>query len=210
MLFRKPALLALHFPLPFGRVMSSSAQSLNAAGLFPKQSKALEERQPEGSEVQIINALKELYSCKPQSDTYNVYTQDAQFHDPIGRANGLDSIKAQFNGLAQIFSRATIHNMRLLKNPGNVSPHTMLIDQDVEYHLKQNSEDGHGIKTVNSLLTIERNPEGFITKHTEEWDHEKTSSAEDGTWFGKLNDARKKLTASLVDKMAAKECKSEL
>jgi hypothetical protein len=35
---------------------------------------------------------------KPVSASYARYAPDATFHDPIGIANGLESVKAQFNG----------------------------------------------------------------------------------------------------------------
>lgn len=34
-----------------------------------------------------------------------MYTSDATFHDPIGIADGVESIKAQFNGLAKVRKR---------------------------------------------------------------------------------------------------------
>jgi hypothetical protein len=35
---------------------------------------------------------------QPTSAVYARYSPDAQFHDPIGLAKGLDAVKAQFNG----------------------------------------------------------------------------------------------------------------
>lgn len=34
--------------------------------------------------------------------TYEIYTTDAVFHDPVGIAVGVDKIRHQFNGLAQV------------------------------------------------------------------------------------------------------------
>ena len=95
--------------------------------------------------------------------------------------------------------------MRLLENPPGLPTSTLLIDQDVEYHLQQSSAPDSGIKTVNSLLTIERDERGLITSHTEEWDHAKTSSQEDGGFLAAMNEQRKKLTASIVDILVDKE-----
>lgn len=44
--------------------MSNSSQ-FNAAGLSPSASKALGERQPQGNDDRILQAMKELYSCNP-------------------------------------------------------------------------------------------------------------------------------------------------
>lgn len=38
----------------------------------------------------------------PMQSTYSAYTNNAVFHDPIGVAEGIDSIRAQFNGLAKV------------------------------------------------------------------------------------------------------------
>lgn len=87
---------------------------------------------------------------------------------------------------------------------------TLLVDQVVEYHFREN---GDGTKTLQSLCTLEVDSAGKVTKHTEEWNHQKTASAEDGGFFGMLNEQRKKLTAAVVDKLVSKEVpqkKSEL
>jgi hypothetical protein len=92
----------------------------NASGLLPDQTRALPQRRVDhdGPEARIIRSLRELYSCKaqdvrlpvrfpPTSDpdssfaqrSYEIYTHDAVFHDPIGIARGVDSIRAQFDAL---------------------------------------------------------------------------------------------------------------
>ena len=67
----------------------------------------------------------QLYTCKPTEvrvgfyawsygvrslnhlyDTYNVYVETAVFHDPVGLAKGLGSIRAQFNGLVKVCPHA--------------------------------------------------------------------------------------------------------
>ena len=45
-------------------------------------------------------------------------------------------------------------------------------------------------KTINSLLTLERNQDGLITCHTEEWNHDRETDSSDG-FMGKLNEIRK-------------------
>lgn len=52
-------------------------------------------------------------------------------------------------------------------------------------------------KTVNSLLTVETNASHQITRHTEEWDHKRETTSEDG-FLGMLNEQRKKLTANVT------------
>ncbi|KAH8119776.1 hypothetical protein DFH11DRAFT_1685279 [Phellopilus nigrolimitatus] len=181
--------------------MSSSSHP-NASGLTPQRSKALSERQASQSEEKIIAAIKELYSCKPQESTYEVYAKDAVFQDPVGIAEGVDSIAAQFNALAKMFPRADFPKFRVLENPGGLPPHTILIDQDVAYYRDPSS--GSPTKTLNSLLTIHTDADYKITRHVEEWDHQRDSVKEDG-FFGTLNEQRKKTTAALVDKLVSKD-----
>ncbi|KAI1794050.1 hypothetical protein LXA43DRAFT_1121069 [Ganoderma leucocontextum] len=159
----------------------------NASGLTPNESKNLKERSVEPHEQPIIQGIKELYTCKPSNSTYEIYTTDAVFHDPIGIAQGVDKIRHQFNGLAQ--------------NPPSVPKSTILIDQDVDYYWKP---QGSPIKRINSLLTIETDEQHKVVRHTEEWDHRKETTREDG-FFGLLNEYRKKLTADVTSLFTSKE-----
>ncbi|KAF5312748.1 hypothetical protein D9619_002590 [Psilocybe cf. subviscida] len=189
------------------RTMSSNTKAdnsseLNAAGLRPEESKALAERSMQPHEGPIVQAIKEMYSCKPTNTTFDIYAPNAVFHDPIGIAEGVGSIRNQFVGLAKIFDRADIPKFRILQNPSTVPPHTILIDQDVAYFRKDSNNTP--TKTVNSLLTIKLDPASVesnnpkILSHNEEWDHKKTTSSEDG-FFGMLNEGRKKMAAGLTD-----------
>ncbi|KII93629.1 hypothetical protein PLICRDRAFT_399373 [Plicaturopsis crispa FD-325 SS-3] len=175
----------------------------NASGLTPEVSRALEERteklQPH--EERIVRAIKEMYGCKPQADTFDVYTTDGVFHDPVGYAQGAASVRAQFVGLAKLFPRADLPKFRVLANPLGVPDSTILIDQDVAYY--RNAESKEPTKTVNSLLTLETDGAHLVTRHTEEWDHNKQTLSEDG-FFGMLNEARKKTTAGLTDMFVGK------
>jgi hypothetical protein len=100
---------------------TASNEKLNASGLTPDQTRALPERSvdPDGPEARIIRSLRELYSCKAQKvrlgrphlrpvseqvsqRSYEIYTHDAVFHDPIGIARGIDSIHAQFDALPKV------------------------------------------------------------------------------------------------------------
>ncbi|KDR85737.1 hypothetical protein GALMADRAFT_234798 [Galerina marginata CBS 339.88] len=175
---------------------STTNASLNSAGLEPERSKALEERQAQQHEQPIIKAIKELYSCKPKDTTFDIYAKDAVFHDPIGIANGVGSIRSQFFGLAKIFSRSDIPKFRILQNPSTVAPNTILIDQDVAYFLDAKSSSP--TKVVNSLLTLKFDDTNKVVSHNEEWDHKKTTTNEDG-FLGLVNEKRKKLTAGITD-----------
>ncbi|KZP28852.1 hypothetical protein FIBSPDRAFT_728417 [Athelia psychrophila] len=181
--------------------MSSNA---NASGLTPEQSKALKERAAEPGEQKIIAAVKELYECKAQESTFSIYADSAVFHDPIGIAQGKGSIRAQFMGLAKIFEKADIPKFRILENPPNLDKSTILIDQDVVYYRKAASDP---TKTVNSLLTIKTDSSHLVTSHTEEWNHSKETTADDG-FFGLLNEQRKKITAGVTDMFVGKEPKN--
>jgi hypothetical protein len=47
-------------------------------------------------------------------------------------------------------------------------------------------------------LTIKTNDEQFVTSHTEEWNHSKETTSDDG-FIGMLNEQRKKVTARITD-----------
>ncbi|EPT03816.1 hypothetical protein FOMPIDRAFT_1046299 [Fomitopsis schrenkii] len=173
----------------------------NASGLPPNDTKSLKERNTEPHEEKILQGIKELYSCKPSEETYKIYTEDAVFHDPIGIAEGLRSIRAQFNGLVKVFPRADVKSFRLLQNPPSVPKSIILVDQDVAYYRDPN---GSPTKTVNSLLTLQTNEQHLVTRHTEEWDHERETSREDG-FFGMLNEQRKRATAGITGLFVSQE-----
>ncbi|KAI0345243.1 hypothetical protein BDW22DRAFT_1426926 [Trametopsis cervina] len=181
---------------------SSDPEALNASGLTPVQSKALKERSVEPHETKIIEAVKELYTSSPKESTYSVYAQNAVFHDPVGIAEGIGAIREQFNGLAKLFPRADIPRFKVLENPSSLPKSTILIDQDVSYYRDPNATSP--TKTVNSLLTIETDGSQKITRHTEEWDHQRETTSEDG-FLGMLNEQRKKWTASLTGAFISQE-----
>ncbi|EPQ60285.1 hypothetical protein GLOTRDRAFT_30198 [Gloeophyllum trabeum ATCC 11539] len=181
---------------------SSDPNAKNAAGLTPTESRSLSERQPEEHEKPILQAIRELYTSNPKESTYHVYAPDAIFHDPVGIAKGADAIRAQFNGLVKIFPRADIGKFRVLENPKTVPKSTILVDQDVSYF--RDPKASGPTKTVNSLLTLHTNSSHQITEHHEEWDHKRETDASDG-FLGYINEARKKLTASVTDMFVGKE-----
>lgn len=59
-------------------------------------------------------------------------------------------------------------------------------------------------QTVNSLLTIETNSAHQVVRHTEEWDHKRETTKEDG-FFGMLNEYRKKFTANTTGAFLSKK-----
>ncbi|PIL31476.1 hypothetical protein GSI_06178 [Ganoderma sinense ZZ0214-1] len=179
----------------------SDPNAKNASGLTPNESKSLKERNVEPHEQLIIAGVRELYSCKPTNSTYEIYATDAVFHDPVGIAQGVDKIRHQFNGLAQLFPRADIPAFRVLENPSSVPTSTILIDQEVDYY---RNPQGSPIKRINSLLTIETNEQHKVVRHTEEWDHRKETTREDGFW-GMLNEYRKKITADVTSLLTSRE-----
>lgn len=88
--------------------------------------------------------------------SYEIYTPEAVFHDPVGIAEGIKAVREQFNGLAkvcyalriirlgltrfaQLFPRADIPKFRLLENPSFVPKSKILIDQDVAYYRDPNA-----------------------------------------------------------------------
>ncbi|KAH9809346.1 hypothetical protein DFH28DRAFT_1035906, partial [Melampsora americana] len=181
----------------YSNIMTKS--ELNATGLTSDESKKLKIRNQREDESIIIRCLKDLYTCHPSESAYEMYSENATFHDPVSIATPLSSIKSQFNGMPKVFSSATIDKFEVLESPSTLPnppgpDQFTIINQDVTYFRK-----GEKFKTVNSLLTLERDPDGKVIKHTEEWSHEKQSDANDGI-FGTLNEWRKKLTANVIDK----------
>jgi len=175
---------------------TSNPDAPNASGLSSTETKSLSSRGAQPHEQKIIQSIKELYTCQSKESTYSVYTKDATFHDPVGIAQDLESIKAQFNGLVKLFPRADLPSFRILENPPSVPKTTILIDQDVAYYRDPNSSSP--TKVVNSLLTIETNSSHQVTRHTEEWDHKRETTGQDG-FIGMLNEQRKKITAGLTN-----------
>ncbi|KAI0828995.1 hypothetical protein BC628DRAFT_1361689 [Trametes gibbosa] len=180
----------------------SDPNAPNASGLPANETKNLKERSPEAHEEKILQAVKELYSSKPTNGTYEIYTPDAVFHDPIGIAEGVKAIREQFNGLAKLFPRADIPSFRLLENPPSVPKSKILIDQDVSYYRDPSASSP--TKTVNSLLTLETNAQHQVTRHTEEWGHHRETTGEDG-FLGMLNENRKKFTANFTGLFVSEE-----
>lgn len=58
------------------------------------------------SDQAIINEVLSLYQLKPTNESYAHYAQNAVFHDPVSIAEGLDSIKSQFNGMPKVFEKS--------------------------------------------------------------------------------------------------------
>lgn len=73
--------------------------------------------------------------------------------------------REQFNGLAKIFGKATIDKHNLLTNPPSLPSSTLLVDQDVTYYRDASKSP---TKTMNSLLTVERDSNGKVVRLQEE------------------------------------------
>ncbi|WVQ67423.1 uncharacterized protein L199_005619 [Kwoniella botswanensis] len=150
------------------------------------------ERQPSSEEQALVDDVLQLYQLNPISSAYARYDTKAQFHDPIGLAKGLEAIKAQFNGMPKIFSSSETKGLKFLDNP-EVKPPSVQISLSQLYKMKPAGE-----KLVNSLVTFHVDPSSnLITRHDEEWDAKPNTTGEDG-FFGKINELRKKFTASAV------------
>jgi len=127
----KPPLHHLYVPKETVVVSTTTyTEKPNASGLTPDQTRALPERtiDPDGPETRIIRSLRELYSCKAQDRSYEIYAHDAVFHNPLGIARGKDSIRAQFDALPKLFPRSDIQQLRVLENPpGTSATYSLLI-----------------------------------------------------------------------------------
>lgn len=54
------------------------------------------------------------------------------------------------------------------------------------------------IQTINSLLTIRTDSDEVVTSHTEEWNHDRKTTSDDG-FLRVLNEQRRKATAGIAD-----------
>ena len=193
--------------------MTGKDGKVNATGLTAQESRALPTRQVEDeAESKIIQGIKELYLCKPKESTYEIYADNAVFHDPVSIAEGLPRIRAQFNALPKLFPRSTIDKFDVLESPKTLSPSTksIVINQDVTYYRSEKTDE-KPFKTMNSLVTLIRDNQGKVIKHTEEWNHDNLVDSSNSGFLGTLNEARKKAFAALsmpfVDQTAPEDRK---
>ncbi|KAK4686467.1 hypothetical protein P7C73_g3655, partial [Tremellales sp. Uapishka_1] len=152
------------------------------------------EKKPSASEKALIDDICQLYQLKPVTSAYAHYDQKATFHDPVSIAEGLESIKAQFNGMPSIFSSSVTKALKVLDNP-EVKPPSVQFSLSQDYTFK-----GIGTqKLVDSLITLHVDPStNLITLHEEQWDGKENSTGEGG-FFGKLNELRKKSMAGMIN-----------
>lgn len=76
-------------------------------------------------------------------------------------------------------------------------PPSFLRQRNADTRVRTDYRNDKPFKTVNSLLTLERDSSGKVVKHTEEWDHKRQTDSSDGL-LGSLNEWRKKATADAV------------
>ncbi|CEH19304.1 hypothetical protein CBOM_06351 [Ceraceosorus bombacis] len=176
-----------------------SSEKPNASGLKAELSRSLPTRSPTEDEKPVLQALRDLYSCDPRSSSYAQYSESATFHDPVSIASGLPKIRAQFNALVALFPRSSIDKFNVLDTSAasiTVKRGLLLVDQDVTYY-RSKEHGAEPFKTMNSLLTIERDAQGRITRHTEEWNHNAVTDSDNSGFGGVLNEARKKAFAAI-------------
>lgn len=155
--------------------------------------KSLPTRQPSASEQEVIDEVLSLYQAKPTEKSYSHYAENAVFHDPVSIAQGLPSIKSQFNGMPKAFSVSDTQSWRVLDSPSH--PNSILLDLTQHYKFKAGGME----KTLNSLIELKMNTAtGLIEHHEEEWDHKPNKDGDDG-FLGKMNEWRKKVDAKMVE-----------
>lgn len=169
--------------------------NINASGLTLEESRKLSVIQPSKEDEPILEAIKELYSCKPKESTYNIFAENATFHDPLSIAQGIARIRVQYNGLVKLFPRARVDKFVLLESPKTLT-NSLLINQYVTYWRSENTSD-EPFKKMNSLLTVIKDNNGKVLRLTEEWNHDKVSDSNNAGFLGLLNEGRKKAFAAL-------------
>lgn len=177
------------------QVEKMSSNNINASGLTPEESRKLPVIQPSKEDEPIMEAIKTLYSCKPRESTYDIFAENATFHDPLSIAEGIARIRVQYNGLVKLFPRAEVNRFDLLESPKSLT-NGLLINQDVTYWRSENTND-EPFKKMNSLLTVIKDNNGKVLRLTEEWNHDKVSDSNNAGFFGVLNEGRKKAFAAL-------------
>ena len=100
--------------------------------------------------------------------------------------------------MPKLFFSSTTEECKVLSKEG-VQNNDILLDLTQKYKFKI----GGGEKTVRSLVTLHREG-GKIVLHEEEWNHEPNKYSEDG-FMGKLQEARKRVGAVLVDKFVSSD-----
>ena len=156
-------------------------------------------RTPTASERQLIDDILLLYQLKPSEQAYSHYAPTAVFHDPVSIAKGLDSVKSQFNGMPKLFAQSTTQKCDVLVDaPPNALALSLIQHYVFKSPIPFKSKGAE--KTVNSKVTLHFNSEGKIEKHDEEWDHQTNKSAGEDGFLGKVQEARKKADAKLVEK----------
>ncbi len=155
-------------------------------------------REPTTAEKRTIDDILLLYQLQPTEKSYAHYTPTAVFHDPVSIAEGLDSIKSQFNGMPKVFAESITKKCDVLADS---PPNALALNLTQHYVFKSPIpfKSKGTEKTVNSKVTLHFDQAGLITRHDEEWDHQENKSEDDG-FMGKLMEARKKTDAKLVEK----------
>ena len=148
----------------------------------------------------MIDDILSLYQLKPTEAAYRHYTPNAVFHDPISIAQGLDSIRSQFNAMPKGFAESITQKCDLLADSPPNAPAWNLTQRYVLKSAIPFKSKGTE-KTVNSKVTFRLNEEGLIERHDEEWDHETNKTAGEDGWLGKMQEVRKKMDAKVVEKM---------
>ncbi|KAI4193249.1 MAG: hypothetical protein LQ348_002917 [Seirophora lacunosa] len=154
-------------------------------------------RTPSPSEQQMIDDILLLYQLKPSETAYAHYAPSAIFHDPVSIAEGLDSIKSQFNGMPKAFAESVTEKCDLLAESD--SSHLALnLTQKYVFKSPIPFKEKGTEKTVNSKVTLYLDGQGQVERHNEEWDWQGNKSEEDG-WMGKMQQVRKKIDAKVVE-----------
>ncbi len=147
---------------------------------------------PSAEDKQVILDILSNYQCHPSEQSYSHYHRDAVFADPVSIAKGLDCIKSQFNGMPKIFSRSDTQELEILETGST----KIKMDLTQNYIFKK--PEGKS-KVVRSIVTLDRDSHGLITRHEEEWDGKPNKYSEDG-FVGWLQQMRKEFSAGLVHK----------
>lgn len=160
-------------------------------------------RTPNNEEKQLIDDVLLLYQLNPSEQAYRHYAPNAVFHDPVSIAEGLDSIKSQFNGMPKLFAESTTQKCDVLAES---APNTIAINLTQHYVFKSPIpfKSKGAEKAVNSKVTFTLNADGLIEGHDEEWDHQGNKTEDDG-FMGKLMESRKKTGAKLVQKAVSSD-----
>ncbi|KAI9292533.1 hypothetical protein K502DRAFT_325739 [Neoconidiobolus thromboides FSU 785] len=149
--------------------------------------------------IEIIEKLLELYQCRPKSEYFDMYDDEAIFEDPICNASNKKELLVQFSMMPKVFPRSETTQMNVL----SVTDNELVLDLNQTYYLAP----FYIPIPVRSQVRVLLNNKGKIIYHGDYWYHSTLFDKFHGligfTWssFRRLNAVSLPYIAPLVIKL---------